>query len=128
LSLSRGGRGRPRVSAEVRTLIRRISPENPLWGAPHILGELLKLGHDICQSSIAKYMIRRSCPPRQTWQTFIRNHMTDIVARAEADSRAIQKKARVANDINRWKYMIGLQNLGMDAGPDMDDTLNTGEV
>jgi putative transposase len=57
-----------------------MSIENPLWGAPRIHGELLKLGHDICESSIAKYMVRRSGPPTQTWQTFIRNHMPDIVA------------------------------------------------
>ena len=57
-----------------------MSLENPLWGAPRIHGELLKLGHDICQSSIAKYMVRQSGPPNQTWQTFIRNHMPDIVA------------------------------------------------
>jgi hypothetical protein len=62
------------VPVEVRTLIRRMSLENPLWGAPRIHGELLKLGHDICQSLIAKYMVRRSGPPNQTWQTFIRNH------------------------------------------------------
>ena len=74
------GRGRPKVSAEVRALIRRMSLENPLWGAPRIHGELLKLGYDICESTIAKYMVRRPGPPSQTWQTFIRNHMTEIVA------------------------------------------------
>jgi hypothetical protein len=56
-------RGRPKVSAEVRSLIRRMSLENPLWGAPRIHGELSKLGHDICESSIAKYMVRRAGPP-----------------------------------------------------------------
>lgn len=63
------------MSAEVRTLIRRISLENPLWGAPRIYGELIKLGYDICESTIAKYMVRRLVPPTQTWRTFIRNHL-----------------------------------------------------
>jgi hypothetical protein len=57
-----------------------MSLENPLWGAPHIHGELLKLGYDICETSIAKYMVRRPGPPSQTWQTFIQNHMAEIVA------------------------------------------------
>ena len=74
------GRGRPKVTAEVRALIRRMSLENPLWGAPRIHGELLKLDYDICESSISKYMARRSGPPTQTWQTFIRNHLTEIAA------------------------------------------------
>ena len=77
---SNPGRGRPKVSVEVRTLIRQMSLENPLWGAPRIHGELLKLGYDLCESTIAKYMVHRSGPPSQTWQTFIRNHLTEIVA------------------------------------------------
>ena len=68
------------MSAEVRALIRRMSAENPLWGAPRIHGELLKLGYDICESTIAKYMVRRPGSPTQTWQTFIRNHMAEIAA------------------------------------------------
>ena len=74
------GRGRPKVSEEVRALIRRMSLENPLWGTPRIHGELLKLGNDICETTIAKYMVRRPGSPTQTWQTFIRNHMAEIVA------------------------------------------------
>ena len=77
---SRPGRGRPKVSAEARALIRRISLENPLWGAPHIHGELLKLGYDICETTIAKYMVRRPGSPTQTWRTFTRNHMAEIAA------------------------------------------------
>ena len=57
-----------------------MSLENPLWGAPRIHGELLKLDYDICESSIAKYMVRRAGPPTQTWKTFIRNHLTEIAA------------------------------------------------
>jgi len=77
---SKPGPGRPKVPAEVRTLIRRISQENQLWGAPRIHGENLKLGFDICESSIAQYMVRRPGPSSQAWQTFARNHMTEIVA------------------------------------------------
>ena len=54
--------------------------ENPLWGEPHIHGELLKLGFEVAQSSIAKYMVRRRGPPSQGWRTFLRNHAPDIAA------------------------------------------------
>jgi len=57
-----------------------MSLENPLWGAPRIHGELIKLGFEVCETTIAKYMVRRPGPPNQTWQTFIRNHMAEIVA------------------------------------------------
>jgi hypothetical protein len=57
-----------------------MSVENPLWGAPRIHGELLKLGFEVAQSSVAKYMIRRRGPPSQGWQTFLRNHGPDIAA------------------------------------------------
>jgi len=77
---SKPGRGRPKVSVEIRTLISRMSRENYLWGAPRLHGELLKLGLDICESTIAKYMVRRTGPPSQTWRTFIRNHLPDLVA------------------------------------------------
>jgi hypothetical protein len=61
-------------------LIRRISIENPLWGAPRIHGELLKLGFEVAQSSVAKYMVKRRGPPSQGWRTFLRNHAPDIAA------------------------------------------------
>ena len=61
-------------------LIRRMSVENPLWGAPRIHGELLKLGFEIAQSSVAKYMVKRCGPPSQGWSTFLRNHAPDIAA------------------------------------------------
>src|SRR5256886_11584118 len=60
---SRGRPGRPRVSRELRELIQRMSKENPLWGAPRIHGELLKLGFEIAESTVSKYMIRRRGPP-----------------------------------------------------------------
>jgi transposase InsO family protein len=77
---SRGRPGRPRVSHELRELIRRMSKENALWGAPRIHGELLKLGFAIVQSTVSKYMIRRRGPPSQTWQTFLSNHADAIAA------------------------------------------------
>ena len=70
--------GRPQIDANLRVLIRRISVENPLWGAPRIHGELLKLGFEIAQSSVAKYMVKRQGPPSQGWRTFLRNHAPDI--------------------------------------------------
>src|SRR5437868_5786075 len=72
--------GRPQISAELRALIRRMSIENPLWGAPRIHGELLKLGFEVAQSSVAKYMVKRGGPPGQGWRTFLRNHAPDITA------------------------------------------------
>jgi putative transposase len=73
--------GRPAVSADVRALIRTISEANPLWGAPRIHGELLKLGIDVSQATVAKYIARpRHQPPSQTWRTFLRNHIGQIVA------------------------------------------------
>ncbi|MBD3220316.1 DDE-type integrase/transposase/recombinase [bacterium] len=77
---SRGRRGRPRVPAELRTLIRRISLENSLWGAPQIHGQLVKLGYDIGETTVAKYMVRQPGPPSQTWKTFIQNHLGEIAA------------------------------------------------
>jgi transposase InsO family protein len=77
-SRSRGGR--PQIEADLRGLIRQMSIENPLWGAPHIHGELLKLGFEVAQSSVAKYMIKRRGPPSQRWRTFLRNHAPDIAA------------------------------------------------
>ena len=77
---SRRRGGRPQVEADLRALIRRMSIENPLWGAPRIHGELLKLGFEVAQSSVAKYMVKRLGPPNQGWRTFLRNHAPDIAA------------------------------------------------
>ena len=68
------------VSLEIRWLIREMSLANPLWGAPRIHGELLKLGIEIGQTSVAKYMARRRAPPSQGWRTFLRNHADGIAA------------------------------------------------
>src|SRR5712664_1528131 len=77
---SRRRGGRPRIEIELRVLIRQMSTENPLWGAPRIHGELLKLGFEVAQSSVAKYMVNRRGPPSQGWRTFLRNHAPDIAA------------------------------------------------
>lgn len=75
-----GDFGRPRVPQATRELIRTISRDNPLWGAPRIHSELLKLGIHISQASVAKYMVRHPKPPSQTWRTFLGNHVAQMVA------------------------------------------------
>ena len=78
--IRRGKRGRPAVSREVRDLIRRMSSENAGWGAPRIHGELLKLGIDIGETSVSKYLLRSRKPPSQTWRTFLENHIQSLVS------------------------------------------------
>src|SRR5258708_24694779 len=77
---SRSGGGRPQISADLRALIRRMNREDPLSGAPRIHGGLLKLGFEVAQSTVAKYMIKRHGPPSQGWRTFLHNHAPDIAA------------------------------------------------
>jgi transposase InsO family protein len=67
--------GRPPVSREVRDLIRRMCQENPLWGAPRIHGELLKLGFEVSERTVSRYILRHPKPPSQTWRTFLENHV-----------------------------------------------------
>jgi putative transposase len=77
----RSGRpGRPKTSDEIRDLIRRMSLDNPLWGAPRVHGELLKLGIEVSQATVGRYLPRRPKAPSPTWRSFLRNHMTDIAA------------------------------------------------
>jgi hypothetical protein len=71
-SNSRGGR--PQIETELRALIRQLSTENQLWGAPRIHGELLKLGFSIAQSTVATYMVKRRGSPSQGWRAFLHNH------------------------------------------------------
>ena len=77
-SRSRGGR--PQTSAETRGLIREMSLTNPLWGAPRIHGELLKLGIEVAQLTVAKYMVKAPRRPSQSWKTFLRNHAGAVAA------------------------------------------------
>jgi transposase InsO family protein len=72
--------GRPQTPLELRRLIYDVSLANPLWGAPRIHGELLKLGIEIGQTTVAKYMAKEKCPPSQGWRTFISNHAEGIAA------------------------------------------------
>jgi transposase InsO family protein len=77
---SRPRGGRPTIPVDIRRLIREMSVANPLWGAPRIHGELLKLGIDVGQTTVAKYMARRRMPPSQGWRTFLRNHADGIAS------------------------------------------------
>ena len=72
--------GRPTVPREIRALIRTMSIANPLWGAPRIPGELLKLGLTVSQATVAKYMVRSHVPPSQTWRTFLANDTHQLIA------------------------------------------------
>src|SRR3954470_2814525 len=78
--IRRGQPGRPRVPQEVRDLIRMMSRNNPRWGAPRIHGELLKLGIEITEPTVAQYMVRHRKPPSQTWRTFLQNHVHSLVS------------------------------------------------
>ncbi len=72
--------GRPKIKREIRDLIRRMSRDNPLWGAPRIHGELLMLGIEVAQSTVAKYMGRSGRPTSQGWKSFLRNHAAGIAS------------------------------------------------
>ena len=76
----RKGHGRPAVPSEVRQLIRRMSRANPLWGAPRVHGELLKLGIEISQAAVSKYMVRRRKSPSPSWRAFLDTHVKDLVS------------------------------------------------
>jgi transposase InsO family protein len=75
----RRGAGRPKIDRELRDLIRRMSKENPKWGASRIHGELLMLGFEVAQSTVSKYMVQGG-PRSQGWKTFLRNHAQAIAA------------------------------------------------
>jgi hypothetical protein len=72
--------GRPKKSTEIRNLIRRMSPANPLWGAPRIHGEPLKLGIEVSQATVGRYLPWRPKVPSPVWRSFLRNHLPDIAA------------------------------------------------
>ena len=77
---SRKKTGRPAIGAEIRDLSRRMSRDNPTWGAPRIQSELHLLGYAVAESTVAKYVCRQGKPPSQTWRTFLENHVPDIAA------------------------------------------------
>jgi putative transposase len=102
--------GRPTVPTDIRTLIRTMAETNPRWGAPRIHGELLKLGIDVCQATVAKYMVRRRQPPSQTWRTFLRDHIGQIVAAdffvvPTATYRLLFVLVLIAHDRRRIKHV-----------------------
>ncbi|MCP4610353.1 MAG: transposase [Planctomycetes bacterium] len=72
--------GRPRISKEIRDLIRQMSQENSTWGAPRIQSELKLLGYEVADSTVAKYMVKQKKPPSQTWRSFLKNHVKQIAA------------------------------------------------
>jgi putative transposase len=76
----RGRMGRPGVSKEIRNVIRDMSSANVLWGAPRLHGELLKLGIEVSQATVAKYMVKHRKPPSQTWRAFLENHVKQLVS------------------------------------------------
>ena len=73
-------RGRPKADPEIRALIRRMCRANPLWGAPRVHGELLKLGIQVSETTVSKYIIRHRGPPSQNWRTFLQNHAEELIA------------------------------------------------
>jgi len=77
---SRNRGGRPPIDSQIRTLIRRMARENPTWGAPRIHGELLKLGFEVSEATVSRYMPRRRKPPSHSWRTFLRNHTKDLIS------------------------------------------------
>src|SRR5256712_4674069 len=72
--------GHPPVDAAIKALVRRMAAANPLWGAPRIHGELLKLGIDVAERSVSRLMPKRRTPPSQTWRPFLTNHVPDLVS------------------------------------------------
>src|SRR5579859_4255930 len=72
--------GRPELTKDTRDLIRRMSLANPLWGAPRIHGELLKLGLEVSETTVAKHMVRTRKPPSQTWRAFLNNHASQLAS------------------------------------------------
>ena len=77
---SRPRGGRPQAGAEIRRLVREMAVANPLWGAPRIHGELLKLGFAVCERTVSRLMPRRRTPPSQSWRTFLQNHLGSTIA------------------------------------------------
>src|SRR5438445_12447475 len=73
-------RGRPRVDPEITALVIQMAAANPLWGAPRIHGELLKLGIHVAERTVSRLLPKRRTPPSQTWRTFLTNHVRDLVS------------------------------------------------
>ena len=91
---SRRRSGRPQVGADIRRLIREMAVANPLWGAPRIHGELLKLGFGVSERTVSRLMPRRRRPPSQSWRTFLKNHIDSTVAVDLDHRRSHRRRAR----------------------------------
>jgi hypothetical protein len=107
----RGDPGRPAVAKDVRDLIRKMSRENPLWGAPRIHGELLKLGIEIGETSVSKYLVRVRKPPSQTWRTFLDNHINSLVYQPGRRHEYISD--REGRTSRRVGYVLWLRSGGL---------------
>ena len=115
--------GRPAIKPETRTLIQRMSRQNLLWGAPRIHGELLKLGVDVCQTTVAKYMVRRAGPPSQSWRTFLHNHVCELVSSESLPKTISGFKAFltwVVGAVKRWLAGNFHNPLSLQAAPAWD--------
>jgi hypothetical protein len=98
--------GRPAIASETRALIRHMSRDNVLWGAPRIHGELAMLGIKVSRTTVAKYMIRRPSPPSPTWHTCIRNHAPELMGR-EASTELLQRvRARSAQLLMALRWWL----------------------
>src|SRR5437870_10248206 len=95
--------GRPAIGRDLRDLIRQMSRANPLWGAPRIHGELLKLGLTVSQATVSKYIVRPHRPPSQAWRTFLKNHAPDLSLRPARRGKTRMASGRSARfDVNAW--------------------------
>jgi hypothetical protein len=116
---SRSLEGRPQIEAELRTLIRRMSMDTPLWGAPRIHGELLKLGFEVAQSSAAKYMVKRRGPPDQGWRRVapvgieVRRASYARYYNDIRTHRSLDKDAPVSRPVQRTGSIKSFQILGV---------------
>ncbi len=77
---SRRRPGRPGIDSELRSLICKMATANPFWGAPRIHGELLKLGFELSETTVSRYMPRRCKPPSPSWRVFLNSHASDLVS------------------------------------------------
>ena len=100
---SRPRLGRPKINAEARKIIQEMSRANPLWGVPRIHGEVLKLGIDVSQATVAKYKVRIPGPPSQSWRTFLDNHVSQLAFGA---SLCQQFGSRFSSFLSFWHMTV----------------------
>jgi hypothetical protein len=110
--------GRPPIAAETRKLIREMSRDNHLWGAPRIYGELLKLGIKVSRTTVANYMDRRPEPPSPTWRTFWRLHapglpVGDLYAELSGQLRAVYKRIILGPWYTPWHLVTSLRQQSL---------------